>query len=165
MEPPPTVTVTETGCWLMAEAPVGDYHRVGAGRTKVLAHVLMYRCLVGPVGQGRQLHHTCVNPPCCNPAHIESLTPEEHRARHHAARTACRRGHAIADHGYRDANGVMRCNVCRRMHQAASKQRVKLRRPYVCPCGWQGVGADLTEGRCPSCGQRSGRWGPKRAVT
>jgi hypothetical protein len=46
------------------------------------AYRLVYAWLVGPIPAGHHLHHRCENPLCCNPAHLEPLTPAEHKRRH-----------------------------------------------------------------------------------
>lgn len=51
-------------------------------RTPVLAHVYAYERLIGPRPRGLDLHHTCENPGCVNPSHLEPLTRSEHVARH-----------------------------------------------------------------------------------
>lgn len=164
MDVPQTVTVTPEGCWLMPGGPASgtEYHRVSMADTRSLAHLVMYRALVGPVPRGLQLHHTCEHPPCCNPDHLEPLSPAEHKARHQQARTTCSQGHPVAEHGFRDKGDVLRCKVCRADSVRRHKAKARAEARFGCPCGWSGLGADVVENCCPSCGKRSGRWGPQR---
>jgi len=42
---------------------------------------------------GYEAHHVCENKGCVNPAHIEMLTPSQHRLAHRKNLFACKRGH------------------------------------------------------------------------
>lgn len=88
---PDEPVVDERGCWVWQGASVPK------GRTKGRPVVVsrdgckdspyryFYRRHVGPIPEGHHLHHTCENPMCVNPAHLEPLTPAEHAKRHAAA--------------------------------------------------------------------------------
>jgi hypothetical protein len=67
-----------------ARVPPGDGCRIWPGRRNasgygpvswmgrdVLAHRLAYALAKGPIPAGRVVMHTCDNPPCCNPDHLE----------------------------------------------------------------------------------------------
>lgn len=85
--PEPVVDVT-TGCWIWQGASgTNGRGSTGSGRKgkQVLAYRLYYERHVGPIPEGHHLHHTCENPMCVNPAHLEALTPVEHVQRHRAA--------------------------------------------------------------------------------
>jgi hypothetical protein len=53
----------------------------------VHAHRYFYDLLVGPVepddATPRDVHHRCPQRACWNPFHLELVTPQEHKARHH----------------------------------------------------------------------------------
>ena len=42
----------------------------------------LYRQAVGPIPPGHQLHHTCENPWCVQPLHLEALTFRQHKEAH-----------------------------------------------------------------------------------
>lgn len=71
----------DTGCWttLGGTTPVG-YGKITEGRRTHLLHRWMYERVVGPIPEGKQLHHVCRNKGCCNPAHMRVVTLKEHRA-------------------------------------------------------------------------------------
>jgi hypothetical protein len=46
------------------------------------AHVVFYIRSKGPIPKGKVLHHTCENPTCVNPEHLEPLTRTEHKRKH-----------------------------------------------------------------------------------
>lgn len=72
------------GCWHWQGSLHNGYGKFGnsdrAG--SYLAHRVVYEHLVGPVPAGHDLHHTCENKRCVNPAHLVPLTRSEHLARH-----------------------------------------------------------------------------------
>jgi hypothetical protein len=82
------VEVMASGCWewqgARSNAGYGTH-----GRVKV--HRFVFEVLRGPIPPGMDLHHTCENPPCCNPEHIEMMTKGDHTAHHAALRRAAAR--------------------------------------------------------------------------
>jgi hypothetical protein len=76
-----------TGCWLWG----GELNRNGYGRVwwqgkRCVVHRVVYELLHGPVSPKLHLDHVkerCQHRHCCNPAHLEPVTPREntHRGR------------------------------------------------------------------------------------
>lgn len=71
------------GCWLYGSQP-NRYGTTKIGGVTVTTHRYVYEILVGPIDEGCHLHHTCQTPSCCNPGHLQVLTPKEHAAAHKA---------------------------------------------------------------------------------
>lgn len=70
----------ETGCWeWQATRNKLGYGRVSIDGKNILAHRAMYELLVGPIPDGKSLHHKCFNPRCCNPDHLLPMTHAENR--------------------------------------------------------------------------------------
>lgn len=118
------VIVTETGCWEFTGCLLKGYGQIGDGvtpRGTVLTHRASYEYHKGPIEPGLHLDHLCRNPPCCNPDHLEPVTPREnflrgvHRnAAAHAAGT-CVEGHDQAtEAAFRPDGRVMHCRACKR---------------------------------------------------
>lgn len=76
----------ETGCWVWTAAKAPSGHPgfcLGRpeGKRWVQAHRVSYEHFVGPIPEGLELDHLCVNPPCVNPAHLEPVTHAENMRR------------------------------------------------------------------------------------
>lgn len=70
-------------CWPFQEkarTPHG-YGRVWADGRVRPAHAVAYELAHGALPEGTEPHHTCGNPPCCNPAHLEAVTHAENLRR------------------------------------------------------------------------------------
>jgi hypothetical protein len=46
-----------------------------------VVHRVAFEIWVGPVPAGLELDHTCNNPPCCEPSHLEPVTHDENMRR------------------------------------------------------------------------------------
>lgn len=77
------------------------YGRVSTdGRKGRLAHKVAWERLFGPVPEGLELDHLCMNPSCVEPSHLEPVTHQENMRRAGAAgvmgprlRSHCPHGH------------------------------------------------------------------------
>lgn len=123
------------GCWIWH----GSTDRAGYGHIRVdgrtlYVHRVAYEWMVGPIPTGMQIDHLCRNRSCCNPQHLEPVTPAEnasrtlpgergqHRGAIERAKTHCPRGHAYDEaNTYRNAKGYRWCRACRREIYAARK--------------------------------------------
>jgi hypothetical protein len=87
-------------CWLWLGA-LSDGYGTSGGVTKLIRnkygisdaqmHVIVYRILVGTIPIGFHLHHKCEVRRCCNPSHLEPLSPGDHRKVHAERMRAIRR--------------------------------------------------------------------------
>lgn len=101
------VTINEDGCWLWDACKNSNgYGQFWLDGKMVSAHRYSYEKLVGPAPEGYDLDHFRNNPgpwkpcskSCCNPAHLEAVTPRENNRRgrggqHHSLKTHCPKGH------------------------------------------------------------------------
>lgn len=74
------------GCWLFQ----GKADRYGLftdrrSAQRIVVHRFVYEMLVEPIDEGCHVHHVCETKGCCNPAHLQVLTPKEHAAAHNRA--------------------------------------------------------------------------------
>lgn len=76
---PQYIVDPETGCWNWNwhKHPSGYAYLKSTGKMR-RAHAVFYEQQFGPIPDGYQLHHTCENPPCVNPNHLELITHTDH---------------------------------------------------------------------------------------
>lgn len=124
-------TVTDSGCWdwdgRRNEDGYGTFSAERLGFRDARAHRVVYEHLVGPIPSDAVLRHSCDNPPCVNPAHLQPGTQadnvadmvERERHRSYAHQTRCPKGHDLTSpqairtvkHGQKIEN---LCAVCDR---------------------------------------------------
>jgi len=113
-------------CWLWQGATHRGYGQVGSGgkRGPVLyVHRAMWELLVGAIPEGMQLDHLCKVTRCCNPDHLEPVTPAENTRRSSAgkatgarnrAKTHCPHGHPYDATNTRVTTRGRACRACDR---------------------------------------------------
>lgn len=115
------VEVAANGCWEWTAATISTgYGAFGAGGRKVeLAHRWIYARVHGELDESLQVHHTCENPACVNPDHLEALPPVDHVAvsrDHNANKDECKHGHPFNDENTcHTKGGRRRCRTCNRL--------------------------------------------------
>jgi hypothetical protein len=133
----------ENGCLIPAHlTPTADGYCVLQGGTREegkwrkLLHRWTWEQANGPIPEGLVIDHLCRNRACCNPEHLEPVSPEENVKRgigvaaKFAARTHCDNGHEFNENNttyYRtgDRVGRRRCKVCNRATTARYLERKK----------------------------------------
>lgn len=83
------------------------------------AHRVVYEMFVGKIPKGLHLDHLCRNPMCCNPRHLEPVTPEENFRRgmsipaQNARKTHCIHGHEFTpENTLRHSKKGRICKAC-----------------------------------------------------
>lgn len=153
-------------CWLWLGKPCPN----GYGRFRsTYAHRAAYEALVGPLMPGMEIDHLCRTRACCNPMHLEQVSPRANRQRVvHMPVTRCLRGHDYDAANTRyNADGTRFCRECQRARYY-EKERPKRMARQTCRNGHPFDSVTITKrGRprkirfCPTCHAKRtvSRWG------
>jgi len=103
-----------TGCWNWQgpKSSRGQYAiyiiAQGTGWSKhVKAHIWFWEREFGPIEEGYELHHTCFNKLCVNPAHLTKILSQDHRILHRANKAGVKLSvEAAADIRVRHSLGI-----------------------------------------------------------
>lgn len=77
-----TVEDLISGCWLWkgAKKPSGYPYLRGRGAKNEHVHRLVYELVHGRPDPRHAIHHSCSNPLCVSPEHLQEVTPSQNRA-------------------------------------------------------------------------------------
>jgi hypothetical protein len=118
-------TPAPNGCWIWIGGNVRGYGMFKLeGKSRRAARVA-YEWFVGPIPDGLEIDHTCRNPPCVNPKHLEPVTQYENSimrgvtnsASINARKTHCSRGHHFDQaNTYIHPDGSRHCRQCQKIY-------------------------------------------------
>ena len=109
------IRVGARGCWIFTGARSSNgYGSISVSGRVASAHRAAYEILVGPIPAGLQLDHLCRVRNCCNPAHLEPVTPRENvRRAPRFSVTHCPQGHPYSGHNLKVTwSGSRNCRTC-----------------------------------------------------
>ena len=95
---------SETGCWVWQWSRTAKgYAHIERSGFNQMAHRAYYERANGPIPKGVEIHHTCGNPSCVNPDHLEPMNASGHLRAHHRVNWKQR---ALAAESKLAANGL-----------------------------------------------------------
>ena len=106
----------------------GTKDRKGYGQFTVnkkhfFAHRWAYEALVGPIAEGMVVDHLCRNRACCNPSHMEIVTPVENVKRgegitaQNSRKDKCQCGQPYFIAHRKDGRSYRYCRACKNEYQ------------------------------------------------
>lgn len=119
-----------SGCILWLGCTITDGYgmlNVGKGKGNKLAHRVAWELVNGAIPADCEIDHICRVRSCINPAHMRAVSHKvnvlagESFSAHHARKGTCVHGHQFD--GIRKGNGQRTCSTCRKMWQAAARDR------------------------------------------
>jgi hypothetical protein len=105
------VIVDEDGCWNWTGSKTSDGYGRISYHGATYTHRVAYEVFVGPIPEGYEVDHLCRNTSCCNPGHLEPVTPQENLSRREGPLT-CRKQHDES-FIYITSAGRKSCRACR----------------------------------------------------
>jgi len=125
-----------TGCWnwLGTATPEG-YGKILIDRKAIGTHRFLYLVFSGPIPIGHHIDHLCRNPRCCNPAHLEAVTPSVNSLRGdnvNSRKTTCPRGHAYDTGGNGKKRGCKTCERARHLRRRIRLREIRAAAPGRC---------------------------------
>lgn len=112
--------VTESGCWIwLGSCTPGGYGKSRWMLRDQYIHRITFQFFIGPIQEGLQIDHLCRVRPCCNPYHLEQMTPFENIMSGigfgalNKQKAHCVNGHPYSGINLRThPNGYRRCKAC-----------------------------------------------------
>jgi hypothetical protein len=117
------------GCWICSYAKDSSgYPQISVDGRMKLVHRITYEAVNGLIPAGLQIDHLCRKRDCCNPAHLEAVTPRENVMRgdtipaRNAAATKCPHGHLrTSENTFQSDSKPGRQKRCRTCHNARNR--------------------------------------------
>lgn len=123
----PRIKISQNGCWEWQGCKNHKgygYIRINGRKGKnVSTHRTVYEYYFGKIPIGLYTDHLCRNRPCCNPTHLEAVTPKENALRGfgqgalNLKKTHCPKNHPYSDDNTRITYGRRRCRICLRSYK------------------------------------------------
>jgi hypothetical protein len=131
-----TVVGTDDECWEWTGAKCKGHGVMRTYGKQERVHRLVYEHEFGHIPAGFDIHHTCVNRSCVNPAHLKALSRRDHVHSHvnglaatNSRKTHCPKGHPLSGYNLKVNNAGSR--TCRTCLNEATNRFYKARRGRI----------------------------------
>lgn len=124
--------ITINGCWIWKGSRSGNYGDIQWNFKRYGIHRFSYQEFVGPIPEGRHIHHNmevCTSTLCWNPAHLVPVEPDEHPSlgqtitAANSVKTHCIHGHPFSEENtHITPEGHRSCREC---YRASCRSRYK----------------------------------------
>ncbi|WP_316886350.1 HNH endonuclease signature motif containing protein [Ralstonia thomasii] len=132
--------IPESGCWIWMGALDRDgYGQIGARGKSLKAHRASYEMFTGPIPKELHIDHLCRVRACCNPHHLEPVTPRENVLRSEgvaaacAVKTCCVNGHPYDETNTGVHNNKRYCRECKKKRNREYTARNRLVKERASP--------------------------------
>lgn len=125
------VLISEAGCWeWQGSRNTKGYGQMQYNGRRTFVHRVVFLARGIPIPDGMHIDHLCRNPCCCNPDHLEIVTPGENTRRGNTGQyrrermalvTHCPNGHEYTEENtyFRKGKGWRLCKACFRERNKA----------------------------------------------
>lgn len=122
------ISVDANGCWVYPSLNENGYGIIGEGLRggrKVRTHRVMFEAFRGEIPVGLVLDHLCRNRACCNPDHLDPVTPGVNvlRGVRKTEQTTCKHGHPFTPDNTRVTARQRVCKACAKRRSDAYLSR------------------------------------------
>lgn len=125
------IRVTESGCWVWTGSRhSNEYGYLQREFRRHSTHRLAYEQRFGVIPDGMYIDHLCRNRPCCNPDHLEAVTPLENARRGMSPTmiaslwNECMKGHPMSGANlFVSPSGYRYCRRCLDVREARKRSR------------------------------------------
>lgn len=123
---------SECWVWCGCALPSG-YGKLRFDKADWLAHRLAHAAFNGEIPAGYQVDHLCQQKDCCNPSHLEAVTPLINTVRALVA-NGQRLSADVCKNGHRRSQDNLRDGRCRTCYDASVKRWAEANRPRKARC-------------------------------
>lgn len=116
------IVTTKSGCWEWIGCTSKGYGLFrGFDSEKTSSHRFSYLIFNGELKNKMHIDHLCKNTKCCNPRHLEQVTPKENVIRAKTQITHCPYGHQYSQKNTRLYKNARNCKECNKLRSRKTR--------------------------------------------
>lgn len=110
-------------CWEWTAARTNGYGKTLFDGQMRNTHRVVFMLLIRPLSTKEHLDHLCKNKGCCNPEHLEVVTPSGNALRYWDTIKTCKNGHERTPSNTLPGKGCRACAYARQNNKYATDER------------------------------------------